>query len=310
MSLRILLRFLAGLTLALGFGCQAPPSAPFQVATNVWPGYEPLYLAQQLGQLDPKTFRLVEMSASTDSMRALKSGLIDAAALTLDEALTLVKEGTDLRVALVMDASKGADALLARPDLGSLADLPGRRVGVEHNAVGAYLLTRALETAGLGVQDIKLVPLTGKSHEQAYLAGTVDAVVTFEPVRSKLLAAGAKVLFDSGRIPNEIFDVLVVRTEAAHRHPERLEQLRAAWFAALDHLRAHPLEAAARMARREGLAPEAFRRSLEGLAFPERDAEARLRREGLRDPARRLAEIMVRTRLLAGPLDPAPLFQP
>ncbi|HWQ09697.1 MAG TPA: ABC transporter substrate-binding protein [Holophaga sp.] len=310
MLLRSISRLLAALLLAWGFGCTEPPGPPFQVATNIWPGYEPLYLAQQMETLDPRAFRLVEMSSSTDSMRALRTGMVSAAALTLDEALTLVQAGVDLRIVLVMDASRGADALLGQPGLGSLADLRGRRVGVENNAVGAYLLTRALEAAGLELKDITAVPLTEGDHEQAFLDRSIDALVTFEPVRSRLLASGARVLFDSGRIPDEIFDVLVVRAETARLHPDRIEQLRAAWFFSLDYLRTHPREAIARMAPREGLTEAAFRRSLEGLAFPDRDAEARLRRGGLQGPARRLADIMVRTHLLAHPVDPSSLFRP
>jgi NitT/TauT family transport system substrate-binding protein len=49
--------------------------------------------------------------------------------------------------------------------------------------------------------------------DQLYAAGEIDAAVTFEPMRSRLKAAGARVVFSSASLPNEILDVLVIRQE-------------------------------------------------------------------------------------------------
>ena len=59
-------------------------------------------------------------------------------------------------------------------------------------------------------KDIKIVFLGVSEHERAFKNGKVDAVVTFGSARTKLLAAGAKQLFDSSQIPGEIVDVLIV----------------------------------------------------------------------------------------------------
>lgn len=307
--MRPLTRLIAALLLlALPQGCGNRNVAPFQVATNVWPGYEPLYLARQLGLLDPNRIRLLEVPNSTDGMRALKSGLIPAAALTLDEVLTLQQDGVDLRIVLVMAISKGADVLMGRPGLASLQDLKGRRIGVENSAVGAYLLNRTLDHAGLRPQDVVPVPIAVHAHEKAFRSGSIDALVTFDPVRSRLLKDGAVLLFDSSRIPNEIFDVLVVRTEALRSQPRIAETLRTAWFSALDQYARDPRDSARRMAPRERLEPEAFMAVLAGLEFPDRSTEAGLRNGGLLVPARRLADLMLEKRLLVRPVDPANLL--
>ncbi|HJV48957.1 MAG TPA: ABC transporter substrate-binding protein [Geothrix sp.] len=294
--------------LLLLLGCGRPPAGPVQVATNVWPGYEPLYLARQLGALDPKAFRLEEMSSSSDCIRALRAGRVSAAALTLDETFLLLQDGVDLQVVLVMDVSHGGDALLGRPEIGTLSGVKGRRVGVENTGVGAYLFSRALDQAGLRPDEVILVPITEGAHATAYRSGTVDAIVTFEPTRSRLIAEGAKILFDSRRIPEEIFDVLVIRGEAARAHPEWAAQIRRAWFRALDFLRTHPDEAIRRMAPREGLEPAAFRQALDGLVFPDAATDQRMRGGSLLVPARRLADLMLQKHLLEHPVDPARLL--
>ena len=295
--------------LAFVIGCTPSPPEPLRIATNVWPGYEPLYLARSLGLYPPRSVRLVEMANSTDTLRAFRNGLVDCAALTLDETLTLAQDNADLRVILVTDVSHGADAVLARPGLRSLADLRGKRIGVEHTAVGGYLLARTLDAAHLRPRDVEVVPVTESGHEQAFVSGSVDAIVTFEPTRTRLLRHGARVLFDSARIPGEIVDVLVARTETTRTRAGDLEMLCAAWFSALDHLATHGEDAAHRMAGREGLSGPEFGAALSGLRFPDRASNRRLLNGELVKPAQRLVEVMKHEKLLRKAPDPGLLFE-
>ncbi len=293
-------------------GCTPEPEPILRVGTNVWPGYEPLYLARDLGYLDG-SIRLVEYSSATQVISAYRNGAIEAAALTLDEALLLTQHGPAPRVILVMDISHGGDVILGAPRLRRLADLKGRRVGVEHSATGAYVLSRALRLAGLTRADVRLIPLEVDEHERAFRDGRVDAVVTFEPVRSKLLAAGARQLFDSSQIPGEIMDVLVVRPDRLDRHRRQIVALLAGWFRALDDLRRAPRDVAPRIAKRLRLSVDQVLASYDGLRLPD---AARNRALLTGDPpelalaARRLADVMVAEKLLPKPLDVAPVFDP
>jgi NitT/TauT family transport system substrate-binding protein len=243
----------------------------------------------------------VTLSNATEVQRALRSGSLEAAALTLDEALTVKQDGFDISVVLVMDFSNGADVLLARPGIDTLADLRGKRVGVESSAVGAVLLHAALEATGLSIADIELVYLTIDEHRQAYESGAVDALVSFEPVRTQLMAAGARVLFDSSRIPERIVDVLVVTPAAAERHGEQLKALIKGHFAAIHYLREKPLEAAARMVEREGVSAASIVDAYQGLQIPDLADNRRLLQQGqpgLVEPTRRLAELMLQQQML------------
>lgn len=262
------MRYLLLLLLLLNLGCTPQPKPPLLVGTNLWPGYEPLYLARDLGWVPKTDVHYIEYGSSTEVMRAFRNGVIDAAALTLDEALLLAQYIPDIRIVLVLDTSRGGDAILAGSQLQSLTDLRGRRVGVESTAVGAYALARALELNHMTPADIIPVSLPMGEHEQAYLRGEVDAVVSCEPVRSKLIAQGAQVLFDSRQIPDEIIDVLVVRPDRMSTHREHLALLIRGWFKALTRIHSRPREVAAGLGAREGLTGEEFLGALRGLNFP------------------------------------------
>src|SRR5262245_54856460 len=169
---------------ALVVGCDSNPPPLLRVGTSSWPGYEPLHLAADLKYFGRATrLRLVEYSSATQTLRAFRNGSIEVATLTLDEVLLLAEDVPDLGVVLVMDSSRGADALLGRADMAKVADLRGRRVGYEASATGAYMLSRALEMAGLGASDVTPVPVQFDEHEKAFTNRLVDAIVTFEPAR-------------------------------------------------------------------------------------------------------------------------------
>lgn len=117
--------------------CGPAPEPLLRIGTNTWPGYEPLYLARSLGYYEGSPITLVELTSASEVIHALRSGTLEGAALTLDEVLTLLDDGFDLKVVLVMDFSNGGDVLLAKPGIDSTADLRGKRIAVEYTAVGA-----------------------------------------------------------------------------------------------------------------------------------------------------------------------------
>ena len=179
--------------------CSSNDNRPLKVATNLWPGYEPLYLAQYLGVFH-QDIEVIQLSSATEVMPAMAHGNLDAAALTLDEVISLRAGGLDIEPILVLDYSRGGDAIVTlQPKRDSLV---GMRVGVENTALGAIVLSEALNQAGLTFDDVVIINVSPDEHEKALLQEKLDAVVTFEPVRTRLLRQGAKVLFDTRQAPD------------------------------------------------------------------------------------------------------------
>lgn len=262
-SRRRAVRALAALAAAPLLPACRRATEPLRVAAHVWAGYELLFLAAREGWLPPGEARLVETASATESVRALRGDAVDAAALTLDEVLRARADGVGLSVVLVVDVSSGADAVLARPEVSSAAQLAGRRVGVEPSAVGALMLHHLRLRAKLAPGALALVPLTPDRHLAAWRSGEVDALVTFEPIATQLESAGAVRVFDSREIPGAIVDVLAVRTRAIPSHGRGIRAAVAAHFAARRHLVTSRQDAAYRMSRHLRLAPpqvlDAFR---------------------------------------------------
>ncbi|MCX8005309.1 MAG: ABC transporter substrate-binding protein [Burkholderiaceae bacterium] len=221
-------RWLAGagglvLAAALG-GCHAP-QPPLRIGSLVFPGYELLFLAREAGWLDPAQVRLIELRSNTDTLRALSSGQLEGAQLTLDEVLLGRARGIRLRVVHVLDVSDGADAILVRPGLRQPDQLRGRRIGVEDSAGGVILLDALLKAQRLRVEDIVKVPMTLDRSVEILQSGDVDAVVTAEPWASLLEARGAVRVFDSRAIPGRIVDVLALRADVLAERATAVQHL-------------------------------------------------------------------------------------
>lgn len=74
-------------------GCESLADKPISIASHVWVGYEPMFLARSEGWLDEKQVRIFETAAATESMRALAEGKVEGAALTLDEVFKARQKG-------------------------------------------------------------------------------------------------------------------------------------------------------------------------------------------------------------------------
>lgn len=281
--------------------CDAP--RPLRVGGTIWPGYEPLYLAGHLGAYHPYAITLQDFPSASDVARAYTAGLLDVAALTGDEALSIANRMPGHTIILVCDFSNGADAILAKPPATSMADLRGLRVGYEPGATGSYLLSRALDASGLQPEEIVLVPLRLPEHLDAYITNRVDAVVTFEPQRSAILALGGTVVFDSARIPGEVVDLLITRQDIIATRAESLQALVSGWFQGLNYLRTEPREAAALLVGRSATSVTQFSESLQLLDVPDRPANIRLLGPtgGLRAALDRLEALMVARDFLERP---------
>lgn len=289
--------------------CSEAPQQPIRLGTNVWPGYEPLYLAQHLDLIKPDEVRLVEYPSASEVIRAFRNRSLEAAALTLDEALLLQQDGIPVSVILVMDISAGGDVIMARQEVVDIAALKGKRVGVESSALGAYVIARALEIHGMSLTDIEVRHLEVSVHEAAYRNGEIDAAVTFEPVRTQLLSLGAHEIFNSREMPGEIVDVLVVHRSLLER-PTRLVGLMDGWFAALDYLKKQPQSAAAIIARRLNISPAEALGSYARLQLPSRlENQQLLAAQGqLYTTLERLSATMRQNGLLRGESPTAPLL--
>lgn len=275
---------------------------PISVAAHVWLGYEPMFMARNEGWLSRDQVNLVQTTSATESLQALAEGRVDRAALTLDEMLQARESGLPLTAVMIFNMSAGADQLVAQPNIKALADLKGKRIGLEKSSVGEVMLAEILRLAGFSKQDVTLVYLPVDQHVDAWSHHQFDAAITYEPVASQLVKLGAVEIFDSREIPNTIVDVLAMRTDRLdYSYATAVRHLIAANFQALRHLTHNPQDAAYRMSSHLGLPADGVLSAYKGLLLPNAENNYRLLagdNAELGNTARKLSVIMVKAGMI------------
>lgn len=271
----MILRSLLALTLSFLMASCTPEPPTFKIGTNIWPGYELLYLAREMGYL-PNNVKLIEFASSTDTIEGLRSGSLDAGALTLDEALLAQQDGTVLTVPLIFDFSHGADQVYATAAVTSLNDIKGKTIALETTAVGSLMLQSLLDKAKLSVQDVKLSYIELPNQRKALEEGKADIFITFFPFSNQLAAQGAKLIFDSRDIPKLISDLLVVRNDRITIQNETLKGLINAYYKAYRLYQTEPEQARLIMNQRLRLNSTALTQAFDSIEIVSLEENKRL----------------------------------
>lgn len=253
------------LMLCLGLlGCH-PEVEAIRIGSDRWPGHAPLFIADELQLPQPGTLRLVEYPSSIGVVRGLRNGTLDAAVLSLSETLRLQSsdDRLDLEILLIAGISNGADVLYVVPPMKRLADLQGQRLGIEDSAQAAHLLVRMLDEAGLDREQLELVILPQQEHAQALLSRRVDAILGSAAAGAELEALGARRIFDSSALPNEITQVMVINRR--HLNSIQRSRLKHLWYNALRLWERDSASLSPRLQLRLGLDAADLQRSLDGI---------------------------------------------
>lgn len=292
-------------------GACTQPAEPLRVGTLLWPPYDLAHLAMAEGYVRPDQVVLIDYQTPAEVVRAYRHGLIDAHFLTSQFALADHPGRDDTRIVYVINVSHGGDSLLARPDIASLDQLEDRRIGVEAGPLGVYMLQRVLDRAGLSRDQIEPHFVDTPGHVAAFTSGAVDAVITYEPFRARVLAAGGVELFSSRDIPGEIIDLLFAAGEVVDSRQAALVELVRGIEQARRLLEDRPEHALAIMSERHGMNSDQFAQALEGARLLDLEQNRKLLSGDppeLLDHIERQSDIFRRAGLLASdtPVTAAP----
>ncbi len=236
-----------------------------------WIGYSQWYVADENGFTDANDIKveLTELKTDADQSAAFASGRIDMDNIASHTALMLISQGVPLKIVMIEDSATTADALLARGDIKTPADLKGKRVAYEQGATSDLLLHAALESAGLTLDDIVPVPMPAADAGAALIGKKVDAAVTYEPYVNAALAGDDQVhrVFDAEQSPGLISDVLVVSEKFAAENPDAVRRAIKTWGEAVNAYNADLSSGRAVIANAVGEEPDALTSAFDGVKY-------------------------------------------
>ena len=257
--------------------CDLSTKSPLvRIATNPWPGYELLFVAERLGYFEEEglNIKLQQLSSLIDVQRIYNQGRADAMTGTVIESIivaALKKEKT--KIVLVPDYSYGGDVIISHKGSEQLKDMKGKRFGVETGSLGVVILDKALAKHGLSIWDVEFINLEQLKMKDMLSTNKIDAAVTYPPFATEILRnKDYKTIFTTKEIPNEIIDTISIRESILKQDPEWVNKFHKAWVKALNYFSENRKSALEMMAEREGLTVEEFEGTL-GDLYLLREAE-------------------------------------
>ncbi len=272
--MRVRMHWIVGL-LVLGVFLAGSASAaePIKLGMSTWLGYAPLYLAKEKGFFTKQGIdvEIVVIESPADRRAAFAADKIQGMATTVDtHVMTAAAENPiPLKQVLAMDDSHGGDGMVAKNEIKTLQDLKGKTVAAQLGAGASYFwLNYVLSQNGMKLSDLKMVDMKAGDAGAAFVAGKVDAAVTWEPWLSRAKATTfGHVLLSSDQTPGIIVDSLAFKPAYLAKHKAEVKKIVAGWNEAVEFANQHPAEADAIMAKFANEKPEEFTKEKTGVRF-------------------------------------------
>ncbi len=249
-----------------------------RVQLVTWPGYTPgLYFNE--GALANTRSRFykdygfkVEFVKEDDLLNAADAWAADEFDILVQTAdafplYTAPDEMASLNPTAFMqvDWSRGGDAIIAKRGINSINDLRGKKIALAVPAPAQTMLITALESAGMSINDVKVVKTTDNiAAAELFNSPDIDAAVVWSPfdIEATSKVPGSKILLTTVEQSHIIGDIMFAKKEVIQAKREMFNGFYEGWMKGVAELK-DPGN------RRKGVKYLA-----EFLQFPEADAEA------------------------------------
>lgn len=235
---------------AMAAALTIPAPAMAQTALNLglsgWTGFAPLTLAKEAGIFEKHGLNVTLTKIPQASRHlAMASGDIQCAATTVETWIVWNANGVPSKQIFQLDKSFGADGMVVRNDVTSIAELKGKTIAASAPGTAPYFtLAWFLNKNGLSVKDVNVVNLEPGPAAQAFLAGQTDAAMTYEPYLSSVREKpeAGKIIATTLDYPM-IMDTVGCAPEFLEANPDAAKALADSYFEALEFIESKPDEA-------------------------------------------------------------------
>ncbi|MGK7899060.1 MAG: ABC transporter substrate-binding protein [Xenococcus sp. (in: cyanobacteria)] len=267
-----LILFIVTLTLSLIIhGCNLQQNntlKTLRVGINNWPGFNIVLYAQETGLFKKRGLEveLVRFQNGSDAARAMLRGSIDASFGTIWEAKQL-DPGNDKPIfVLVTNVSSGSDGIVTQPNLKSVSDLKGKKLGAKLGTVNHLILLEALKLYNMKPTDVAIDNISNQAAAEKMQQGLLDGAVIWEPLLSNTAQdIQGNIVFTTKDLDSLVIDGLVTRSETLRNKKEELIRFMVSWFDLMAAVERKPNEVFEIVSQQLNQTPESFARDYAGL---------------------------------------------
>lgn len=204
--------------------------------------------------------KLIPFPAGPAMLPALASNELDLAWMGEFPSVTGYSNGMPIEILSMERIDYTNIRMVGNPAAGikNVADLKGKKVGISVGSSSHYHLLKALSQAGLKQSDLTIVNLSPANMPPAYIAGQIDAAVTWEPNVGIIEKAGAHPIATTRSIGMITGGVWVGQQELSRNNGDTLQSFLRAWRQAQRDYVKNPKAVRQYEAKRIGQSAEEF----------------------------------------------------
>lgn len=242
MRMTITKAFRASIITVLGLfaGLSLNAKEPLTIGYSDWPGWVAWEIGIAKGWFEEEgvdvEFKWMDYVASMDAYAA---GQLDAVTMTNGDALVTGGTGKPSVGIIINDYSNGNDMIVAKPGIESLADLKGKKIGLEEGFVIHLLLLKGAEMQGIDPSEFEIVNTPTNETPQVLASGAVDAIGAWQPNSGQALKAvpGSTPVLTSADAPGIIYDLLSVDPESLEKRRDDWMKVVKVWYRIADYIK-------------------------------------------------------------------------
>ena len=174
------------------WGCQISPQSvikrsPLKVACITFVGYRPAVIAQEKGFFKAQgvDVELSYVDFAQLQQADFSAGKYDGIGLTLGDFIILSATNPNMQSVLVVDETNGADVVVAQPEIKTVEDLRGKKIGANLGGFSEVFVTEMLRISNLTTDDVNLVKFDALEIPQRLKNNDIQTRMKFSGLRNE-----------------------------------------------------------------------------------------------------------------------------
>jgi NitT/TauT family transport system substrate-binding protein len=238
--------------LFLMMGCAPMQNTPttsgevMKVAQYFWPGQFWIDIADSKGWFAEEGLNVELVDTNPNFYQSLQDTVdekIDYNNFPLYDLVKFNAEGADMVVVINTDISFGADSIIAKKSIERVSDLKGKKIGIGEGTFTDYLLSVVLDRNGIAKDDVTIVEVSAEN-PAPFIAGDIDAFVTWDPTRTEALEKGdGHVIWDTSQISGILPEGGAFHRSFINERPNDVQAYVNVWHRTTEFIKEYPEEA-------------------------------------------------------------------
>jgi NitT/TauT family transport system substrate-binding protein len=241
---------------------------PLRVGITSWVGFDIALYSEPSGIFKQRGLEveLVRFENQQDSSRAVMRGALDVAFVSLWDVMQVDPGNGTPVVLMTTNISAGADGIVAKPEIKSLADLRGKTVGAKLGTVNHLILLEALMVHKIKPSEVQIMDYSNDVAAQKIEGGEIDAAVLWQPMLGETAKKiKGNIIYTTKQVDSLVIDILISNDSIVKAKKAQLKQFMLAWFDVMHAVETQPKTVFDTVGEKLGQSGESVARDYAGL---------------------------------------------